>query len=79
MNIGLPAFASFFADQWSKYGNWESPETSTGCGSQNENHVNFKILKEPMLVLKQTILHMKALDLSYLEPEGQGQVIIMRA
>jgi hypothetical protein len=30
----------------------------------------FKILKEPALVQKPTILHLKALILSYLEPEG---------
>ena len=51
----------------------------TGCVSQNENHVNFKIMKEPMLVQRQTIPHMKALELSYLEPEGQGRGIILRA
>ena len=41
--------------------------------------VFFNILKEPLLVQKQTIHQQKALDLSYLEPEGQGQGIIMRA
>ena len=51
----------------------------TGCGSQNENPANFKILKEPMLVQKQTIPHMKALDLSYQEPEDQGYGIIKKA
>ena len=37
----------------------------------------FKILKEPALVQKPTIPHMKALIFSYLEPEGWGCGIIM--
>ena len=51
----------------------------TGCGSHFENPTNFKILKEPLLVQKQTLHQQKALDISYLEPEGQGRGIIMRA
>ena len=39
----------------------------------------FKILKEPALVQKPTIPHMKALIISYLEPEGWGRGIIMGA
>jgi hypothetical protein len=46
---------------------------TTGCGSHFENPINFKILKKPLLVQKQTLHQQKALDLSYLEPEGQGQ------
>ena len=42
---------------------------STGCVRQNENHGNFKIVKESMLVQKQTTRQQKALDLSFnLEP-----------
>ena len=37
----------------------------------------FKILKEPALVQKPTIPHMKALIISYLEPEGWGLGITM--
>ena len=37
----------------------------TGCGSHFGNPTNFKILKESMLVLKQTIPQKKALDLSF--------------
>ena len=37
----------------------------------------FKILKEPALLQKPTISHMKALIFSYLEPEGWGLGIIM--
>jgi hypothetical protein len=37
------------------------------------------ILKKPLLVQKQTIHQRRALDLSYLEPEGQGRGIIRRA
>ena len=40
---------------------------------------NFKILKEPLLVQKQTLHQQKALNFSYLEPKGQGQGIIMRS
>ena len=36
----------------------------TGCGSHSENLTNFKIVREPLLVLKQTIPPQKALDLS---------------
>ena len=52
---------------------------NTGCRSHFENPTNFKILKEPLLVQKQIIHQQKALDLSYLEPEGQGRGTIMRA
>ena len=52
---------------------------STGCGSHFENPTNFKILKESLVVQKQALHQQKALDLSYLEPEGQGRGIIMRA
>ena len=51
----------------------------TGYGSHFENSTNFKILKEPLLLQKQVLHQQKALDLSYLEPEGQGRGIIMRA
>ena len=37
----------------------------------------FKILKKPALVQKPTIPHMKALILSYLEPQGWGRGITM--
>ena len=37
----------------------------------------FKILKEPTIVQKQTIPHMKALILNFLVPEEQGPGIIM--
>ena len=37
----------------------------------------FNILKEPLLVQKQKIPQQKALDLSYLELEGQGCGSIM--
>ncbi len=40
--------------------------------------IQIKILKEPLLVQKQTLHLQKALDLSYLQPEGQGCGIIMR-
>ena len=43
--------------------------STTGCVRQNKNPTNFKILKEPLLVQRQ-----KALDLCYLEPEGQGSM-----
>ena len=33
----------------------------------------FNILKEPLLAQKQTLHQQKALDLSYLEPEGKGR------
>ena len=39
--------------------------------------VFFKILKEPVLVQKPTIPHMKALILSYSEPQGWGRGIII--
>mgnify|MGYP006056599415 CR=1 FL=1 len=37
----------------------------TGCGSPKENPTDFKIVKEPLLVQKQTIPQQKALDLSF--------------
>ena len=37
------------------------------------------ILKEPLLVQKQTIAQMKALILSFLEPEGPGRGNVKRA
>ena len=39
----------------------------------------FNILTEPLLVQKQTIHQQKALDLIYLEPEGQGRGMIRKA
>ena len=36
-------------------------------------------LKEPLLVQKQILHQQKALDLSYLEPKGQGRGLIKRA
>ena len=53
-------------------------QVSTGCGSHFENPTNFKILKEPLLVQKQALHQQKALDLCYLESEGQRRGIIMR-
>ena len=47
--------------------------------SFRESYCNLKILKEPLLEQKQMLHHQKALDLSCLEPEGQGRGIIMRA
>ena len=37
----------------------------TGCVRQNENPTNFKIVKEPLLVRKQTTSQQKALDFSF--------------
>ena len=37
----------------------------TGCGSHFENPTNLKILKEPLLVLKQMKPQQKALDFSF--------------
>ena len=51
----------------------------TGCASHFENPTNFKILKEPLLLQKQTLHQQKALNLSYLEPEVQGRGITMWA
>ena len=42
---------------------WFGP--STGCVRQNENTTNIKILKEPLLVQKQTIPQQKSLDLNF--------------
>ena len=54
------------------------------CFNQNKNKLCslhspafFKILKEPTLLQKQTIPHIKALLFSFLEPEEQGRGIIM--
>ena len=41
--------------------------------------VFFNILKEPLLVKKQTIIQQKARDFSYLEPEAQGRGIFRKA
>ena len=38
----------------------------------------FNILKEPLVVQKQTLHQQKAHDLSYLEPEGQGRGMVRR-
>ena len=57
----------------------EKPSKYTGCVRQNENPTKFKIVKQPLLIQKQTIHQQKALDFSYLEPKGQGRGIIMRA
>ena len=51
----------------------------TGCVRQNENPTDFKIVKEPLLVEKQTLHQQKGLDLCYLEPKGQGRGIITGA
>ena len=40
-------------------------KTITGCASHFENLANFKIVKELLLVLKQTIQQKKDLDLSF--------------
>ena len=37
----------------------------TGCVRQNENPTKFKIVKEPLLVQKQTIHQQKVLDLGF--------------
>ena len=50
----------------------------TGCASHFGNPTNFKILKEPLLVQKQTLHLQKAHDLGYLEPEGKGRGSIRR-
>ena len=47
----------------------------TGCGSHFENPTNFKSLKDPLLVQKQIIYLQKALDIRYLQPEGQCQAL----
>ena len=46
---------------------YEIYETSilTGCVRQNENPNNIKIVKEPLLALKQTVHQQKVLDLSF--------------
>ena len=69
-----------------KYWNWSSKSGLkiykpwlTGCDSHFQNPVVFNILKEPLQVQKQTIHQQKALNLSYLEPEGKGHGIIMGA
>ena len=47
-------------------------------GSRFQNSTNFKILKEPLLVEKQTIPQQKALDLSFIWHPKSGRGIIMR-
>ena len=54
------------------------------CCNNNKNKLEqkkppvfFKILKEPILVQKKYMPHMKALILSFFEPEQQGRGIIM--
>ena len=47
-------------------------ESSTGCVRQNENPTDFKIVNKPLLVQKKTLHQQKALNLCYLEPEGQA-------
>jgi hypothetical protein len=56
------------------------------CCNNNKNKLEqkkppdfFKILKEPILVQKKYMRHMKALILSFFEPEQQGRGIIMGA
>jgi len=56
------------------------------CCNNNKNKLEqkkppafFKILKEPILVQKKYMPHMKALILSFFEPEQQGRGIIMGA
>ena len=46
---------------------------------KKKSQVFFNILKEPLLVQKQTIHQQKALDLSYLEPERKGRGMIRGA
>ena len=46
----------------------------TGCVRQNENPTSFKILKEPLLIQRQTLHQQKALDLCYLELEAKGSM-----
>ena len=40
---------------------------------EGDTLISFKILKEPMLVEKQLVTHMKATILSFLQPEEQGR------
>jgi hypothetical protein len=47
--------------------------------AQKKTPAFFKILKEPILVQKKYIHHIKALILSFFEPEEQGRGIIMGA
>ena len=53
--------------------------TTTGCGSHFENSTRFKILKELLLLQKQTLHQQKAIDLSYYEPAAKGCGIILKA
>jgi hypothetical protein len=46
---------------------------------RGDTFIFFKILKEPMLVQKQTAPHLKAWILIFLELEGEGRGIIMGA
>ena len=50
----------------------------TGCASHFGNLTNFNILKEPLLVKKQTIHQQKALDLSFFWDPKSGRGIIKR-
>ena len=54
-------------------------QMSRGCVRQNKNPADFKIVKQSLLVQKQTLHQQKGLDLSYLEPGGQGRGSIMGA
>ena len=54
------------------------------CGNNNKNKLEqkktpafFKIMKEPIQVQKKYIPLMKAIILSFFEPEGQGRGTIM--
>jgi hypothetical protein len=44
---------------------------------QKKSPAFYKILKEPILVQQKYIPHMKALILSFIEPEGHGRGTIM--
>ena len=57
---------------------WQYLITKTNWRSLHSGFF-FKILKEPTLVQKQTVPHMKAPILSFFDPEGQGCGIIMGA
>ena len=82
------SFVSVIAMVLSEY--WKSLEENfrnkiiSAISQNDENYKNifspafFSILKEPLLVQKQTLHQQKALDLSYLEPEGQGRGSFMR-
>ena len=57
----------------------QQTDICTGCKSPKHTFFKINILKEPLLVQKQTLHQQKALDLGCLEPKGEGQGIIMRA